>query len=90
MVQYSTPVKKCNKRAAKEISGQRVSQTSHATLSFRAEGSSGMMQAVRGDSEKESRNLLPDWCSAGSQAISGLKSLKTPKHPSSIPQLRWR
>jgi hypothetical protein len=90
MVQYSTPVKKCNKRAAKEISGQRVNQTSHATLSFRAEGSAGMKQAVRGDSEKESRNLLPGWRSAVWQAISGLKSFKTPKHPSSIPQLRWR
>jgi len=49
-----------------------------------------MMQAVRGDSEKESRNLLPDWRSAGSQAIPGLKSLKTPNHSSSILQLRWR
>jgi len=49
-----------------------------------------MMQAVRGDGEKESRNLLPDWHSAGSQAISELKSFKPPKHSSSIPQLRWR
>jgi hypothetical protein len=49
-----------------------------------------MMQAVYGDGEKESRNLLPGWRSAGWKAISELKSFKTPKHSLSIPQLRWR